>query len=192
MSPLPAKKRDYYTFSDYLSWDETQRIELIEGIPVSLATPSRRHQEIVGEVHRQLANYLVGKKCRAYIAPFAVRLFEQAGDALEDVDTVVEPDIAVVCDPEKLDDTGCKGTPDLVIEILSPSTRRNDRIVKLDLYQRAGVREYWIVSPEEKTVLVYLREEDALRPKENYSRTDSAKVSVLEDCSIRLDTVFPE
>jgi len=189
--PQPAK-RISCTFADYLAWDESQRMELLEGTPVSLATPSRIHQKIAAELTRQLGNFLEGKSCEVYPVPFAVRLFEKTGDTPEKVDTVVEPDIIVVCDPKKLDDAGCKGAPDLVIEVLSPSTRRNDRIVKFDLYQRAGVREYWIISPEERAVQVFLREGEILRPKEVYSQRDTAKVSVLEDCFVELEKVFPE
>ena len=123
-----------------------------------MAPPSRTHQEISGALFAQLYNFLDGKKCRVYAAPFAVRLFERDGEAPEDVDTMVEPDLSVVCDSNKLDKHGCKGAPDLVIEILSPSTRRHDRLIKIGLYQRAGVREYWIVDPENKAVQVFLQD----------------------------------
>ena len=115
---LPREER--YTYADYLEWDEKERVELIDGAPLMMAPPSRKHQEISGEIYRQLANFLRGKGCRVYAAPFGVRLFERAEDGPEDVDTVVEPDITVVCDRDKLDDQGCKGAPDLIVEILSP------------------------------------------------------------------------
>ena len=128
-----------------------------------------------------------------YAAPFAVRLFERDGEAPEDVDTMVEPDLSVVCDSDKLDDHGCKGAPDLVIEILSPSTRRHDRLVKLGLYQRAGVREYWIVDPENKAVQVFLQDGGgSLKIHEDYGREDVAKVNVLNGCFVELSKVFPE
>ena len=147
MMPLPASK-NHYTFADCLAWDESDRIEIVNGEAIMMSPPSRAHQEILMELARQLANYLEGKRCKVYPAPFAVRLFERDGDAPENVDTMVEPDISVVCDNNKLDKHGCKGAPDMVVEILSPSTRRHDRLVKLGLYQQAGVREYWIVDPE--------------------------------------------
>lgn len=153
--PLPAKQ-ERFTFADVLTWDEGEHIEIINGEAFMIATPSSRHQEISGELFRQLANFLEGKRCKVYPAPFGVRLFEQDGDSPEDVDTMVEPDISVVCDRSKIDKHGCKGAPDLIIEILSPSTRRHDRLVKLNLYQRAGVREYWIADPENRTVRVML------------------------------------
>ena len=188
--PLPAPK-DHYTFADCLTWGENEWVEIINGEAVMMAPPSTAHQLISGELYRQLANYLEGKKCRAIPAPFAVRLFEKDGDTPEDVDTMVEPDISVVCDHDKLDKHGCKGAPDLVVEVLSPSTQRHDRLVKLDLYQRAGVREYWIVSPEEKSVQVFLLDRGALHPHEVYSEKDIAKVNVLDGCFIELSKVFP-
>ena len=146
-----------------------------------------------GEIFRQLANFLEGKRCEVYSAPFGVRLFEKDGDRPEDVDTVVEPDITVVCDTSRLDQHGCKGAPELVMEILSPSNRRHDMLVKLNLYQRAGVREYWIVNPDDKDVQVFLLDGSGLfRVHGFYGREDIARVNVLEGCFIELCKVFPE
>ncbi len=189
---LPAKK-EHYTFADILAWEGNERVEIINGEIFLMASPFRVHQEINGELFRQLANFLEGKKCRVYAAPFAVRLFEKDGDNPEDVDTMVEPDITVVCDKDKLDKHGCKGAPDMVIEILSPSTRRHDRLVKLGLYQQAGVREYWIVDPENKSVQVFLQDGSSfLKIHEDYGREDIAKVNVLDGCFIELSKVFSE
>ena len=188
---LPAEK-ERYTFADVLTWPDDERAELIDGYPVMMAPPSSTHQEISGALFAQLYNYLEGKQCRVYAAPFAVRLFEQDGDAPEDGDTMVEPDLSVICDRSKIDKRGCKGAPDLVIEILSPSTRRHDRLVKMGLYQRAGVREYWIVNPEDKTVQVMLQDgTGSLRIHEDYGQEDTAKVNVLDGCFIELNKVFP-
>ena len=187
--PLPQENR--LTFADVLAWPEDERAELIAGVPVNMAPPSRAHQKIVVELARQLANYLEGKRCEVYAAPFAVRLFERAGDRPEDVDTMVEPDLAVVCDPEKLDERGCKGAPDLIVEVLSPSTQRHDRLTKYNLYERAGVREYWIVSPEERTVQVSVLQADGrYRVVELYTSGDEAKVNVLEGCFLELSKVW--
>lgn len=180
------------TFADYLILNESEHIELIDGEAVKMSLPPTVHQVIRGEILRQLANFLEGKKCRAIPAPFAVRLFEGANDTPADVQTVVEPDISVICDTSKLDNYGCKGAPDMVIEILSPSTRRHDRLVKLNLYQRAGVREYWIVSPGEQTVEALLLEDGRLVPHGFYEKTDIAKVNVLEGCFLELSKVFGE
>lgn len=188
---MPLPKENRYTLADVLSWPEEERAELIEGAPVSLAPPSRVHQEIVSELTRQLGNYLEGKKCRVYPAPFAVRLFEKDGDRPEDVDTMVEPDLSVICDPNKLDDAGCKGAPDLVIEVLSPSTQRHDRLTKYNLYQRAGVREYWIVDPSARSVQSFVLEDGHYTATGFGAPEDVLKVSVLEGCFIELSKVFP-
>ena len=189
---LPAENKRY-TFADVLAWDESERIEIINGEAFMMAPPSRVHQEISVAITAQLYNYLEGKRCKVYPAPFGVRLFGQDGDSPEDVDTMVEPDISVVCDKNKLDEHGCKGAPDLIVEILSPSTQRHDRLVKLGLYQKAGVREYWTVNPEDKTVQVMLRDESGvLQLHEVYGRDSVAKVNVLNGCFIELGKVFSE
>lgn len=188
--PLPQECR--YTYADALAWDESERIELIDGEPVMMSPPSRGHQKISGEIYLQIATYLKGKTCEVYHAPFGVRLFEKDGDSPCDVDTLVEPDITVICDPGKLDDAGCRGAPDLIIEILSPSTQRHDRLTKYNLYQRAGVREYWIVDPDARVVSVYTLEEGAYHAAAAYSSRASVPVGVLEACSIDLTAVFTE
>lgn len=189
---IPAEKARY-TFADALTWDENERIEVINGEMVMLATPSRIHQSIVAELTRQFGNYLEGKRCKVYPAPFAVRLLEQDGDSPDDVDTMVEPDLSIVCDKSKLDKYGCKGAPDLIVEVLSPSTQRHDRFVKLALYQRAGVREYWIAEPETQTVQVMLQDGNGvLQLHEVYGSGDIARVNVLEGCFIDLGKVFTE
>lgn len=188
---LPAEKKRY-TFADVLAWPDDDRAELIDGEPVMMAPPTTAHQLISGEIFRQLGNYLEGKKCRAIPAPFAVRLFEKDGDNPEDVDTMVEPDISIVCNASKLDKHGCKGAPDMVVEILSPSTQRHDRLVKLGLYQRAGVREYWIVDPDSSTVQVFLQQDGSLQLHEVYDRQGVAKVNVLDGCFVELAKVFSE
>ena len=137
-----------------------------------------------------MANFPDGKQCRVYPAPFGVRLFEQNGERPEDVDTMVESDISVVCDRGKIDKYGCKGAPDLIIEVLSPSTRRHDRLVKLNLYQRAEVQEYWMVDPDNQSVQVFTLDRGALKICEDYGPGDVARVNVLEGCFIDLEKVF--
>jgi Uma2 family endonuclease len=148
--------------------------------------PSRTHQGVSGNLHGQLFNFLKGKFCKVYAAPFDVRL-----DADKEDDTVVQPDITVVCDKSKLDDKGCKGAPDMVIEIISASSARMDRLIKLRLYRRAGVREYWIIDPETKTAQVYLLE-NGKYVVNAYDNTDAVPVHVLEGCTINLKEVFEE
>lgn len=186
-----------YTYADVLSWGEDVRAEIIDGELYMMAEPSRVHQEISGEIFRQLANFLREKQCRVYAAPFGVRLFEKpdaSGKPVppDKVKTVVEPDISVICDREKLDDRGCKGAPDLIIEILSPTTKRYDRRKKFRLYEQAGVREYWIVDPETRTVCVFQLDDGRYLMTDLYAGRVSIPVGVLDGCSVDLSTVFEE
>ena len=189
---MPLPQEQPCTLADILAWPEQPRMELIEGEPVMMAPPRRIHQLISFELGRQLGNYLEGKRCQVYPAPFAVRLFEQDGDRPENVDTMLEPDISVVCDPNKLDDLGCKGAPDLIIEILSPSTARLDRVTKFHLYQRAGVREYWIVDPAGRTVQVYTLEDGRYHAADVYIDGAKVPVAVLGECVVDMAKVFPQ
>ena len=187
---LPLEKE--WNYADLLSWEDDMRYELIEGYPVMMAPPSSTHQEISMELSAQFHTYLKGKNCKVYAAPFAVRLFERDGDFLESVDTVVQPDISIVCDKKKIDKRGCKGAPDLIVEILSPSSWRHDCLVKYNLYQRAGVKEYWIVDTEKQVVLVHTLEEGQYHAPKAYTARDTVPVGVLEDCAVDLTAVFPE
>ncbi|MDD6175556.1 MAG: Uma2 family endonuclease [Firmicutes bacterium] len=190
--PLP-QNRSGYTFEDYLAWEENDRTELIDGEAITMqAAPSRIHQEVSGAIYAQIHNYLEGKRCRVYAAPFAVRVLDDADTPDNASDTVVEPDISIVCDSSKLDEHGCKGAPDMIAEILSPSTARTDRLVKLNLYQRAGVREYWIVDPAEKSIQVFLLDGGHYRASEYYTGSDIAKVNVLQGCFVELERVFDQ
>lgn len=152
---LPKRDIEYHTYADYQTWPDDCRYELIDGIAYAMApAPTRQHQNAVLEIARQIANTLEGKPCRPYIAPFDVRLM-QADLADQRVDTVVQPDISVICDRSKLDDKGAKGAPDWIIEVLSPSTASHDQIVKHALYERAGVGEYWLVHPTDRLLTIY-------------------------------------
>lgn len=183
---------DHYTVSDLLKADEIERAELIDGVLYDMSpTPLPKHQLISNAICAQLWSFLEGKPCEVYPAPFDVYPLADNDDSADDADTMVEPDITVVCDPSKVDDHGCKGAPDFVVEILSPSNFRHDRLVKYNLYMRAKVREYWIVDPQEKTVEVYLLDENGyLKLSEIYGENDTAKITVLNDCPIDLKRVF--
>jgi Uma2 family endonuclease len=149
-----------FTYGDYVQWQGDERWELIDGIAHLMSpAPSMAHQRVLMELARQIANQLEGQRCRLFPAPFDVRL-PRTEEADDSVDTVVQPDLVVVCDPDKLDEAGVRGAPDWVIEILSPSTTARDRIEKRDLYERTGVREYWIVHPTEATATNWHREGD--------------------------------
>ncbi len=187
---LPMEK-ERYTFADALTWSGNERVEIIYGEAYMMSPPSRMHQEISGELFGQLFSFLRDKTCKVYYAPFAVRPFAKKEDAPEDEDTMLEPDLTVVFDPEKLDDYGCKGAPDLVIEILSPSTRRHDLSVKYRIYQRSGVREYWIVDPEGKTVQVFKLEDGLYNAPDVYTG-GAVPVGLWEEFSIDLRRVFAE
>ena len=181
------KKEKYYTYSDYLTWDDDTRYELINGVPYAMSpAPLPGHQAVSGEIFRQLANFLQGKSCKVYAAPFDVRLNANGGD-----DTVVQPDILVVCDKSKLDGKSCNGAPDLAVEILSPSSVKMDRITKFNKYLQAGVREYWIVDPEAKVLSVYILK-DGQYVAGAYEESDVVPVHVLEGCQIDLRDVFAD
>jgi Uma2 family endonuclease len=180
-------KKTKYTYADYYSWNDGKRWELCEGAPVLMSpAPGRWHQKISGSLFLQFGNFLLGKPCEVYDAPFDVRLNPESGD-----DIVCQPDIAVVCDQSKLNDKCCVGAPDLIVEILSPSTARHDRLRKFNLYLKAGVREYWIVDPDEKTVQVCILE-NSKYVIHMYDETAQIPVSVLDGCVIDMKAVFPE
>jgi Uma2 family endonuclease len=183
-----AKENPHYTYADFLEWDENERYEIIDGEALMMATPNRIHQKISMALSAAIYAFLEGKPCKVYPAPFSVRLFP-AEDQSDD--TVLEPDITVVCDRSKLDDRGCNGAPDLVIEILPPSNTRHDRIVKFNKYREAGVREYWIVDPEERVVSAYALK-DGQYIAVNYDDTAEVSVTVLPGCVIDLKAVFAE
>lgn len=191
MGPLAQKKDEVFRYGDYLKWDDGERWELIDGIAYNMTpAPSRFHQRVSGQLFLQFGNFLSNSSCEVYTAPFDVRLSE--GDEADDaITTVVQPDISVVCDPSKLDDKGCKGSPDLIVEILSPATARKDLKEKFLRYERAGVREYWIVDPSGKTVTVFKRSDAGLfgRP-DVYGEEERIKVGIFEDLEIDLQPVF--
>ena len=182
-----AERPGRYTYADYASWDDENRYELIDGVAFIMSAPSTVHQRILTEMLRQLANFLYGKQCEVFIAPFDVCL-NARGD---DDDTVVQPDILVICDDSKLDKKRCNGAPDLVIEIVSPSSSRHDRFKKLNKYLYAGVREYWIVDPDDKILTVHVLE-DSKYVIGAYGSDDSVPVNVLEGCEINLSEVFAD
>ena len=153
---MPLPKENTYTTDYIYSLPEGQRAELIDGVIYDMAPPNRLHQKLVMNLSAEIRNYIKKNNgsCEVYPAPFAVFLNK-------DDKTYIEPDISVICDKSKLDDRGCNGAPDLVIEIVSPSSRKMDYTTKNALYSDAGVREYWIVDPEKQRTTIYRYEEDA-------------------------------
>jgi len=165
---------------------EGERWELLNGMPIKMQSPSPRHQEISGELFAMFSSYLKGKNCKIFPA-IDVRLNYNTSD-----DTYFAPDLAVLCDRKKLDRAGIKGAPDLVIEILSPSTRRYDILVKRREYEKAGVKEYWLVDQEDGVVEVALLNEDGFYRSRTYSNKESIKVGILEDLVINLADVLED
>lgn len=176
---METKIQSYYTIEDIYNLPAGERAELINGEIYMMAPPSATHQEIVTILVWQIKNYLMQKnsKCKIYPAPFAVFLND-------DENVYLEPDISVICGEEKIDEKGCHGAPDFIVEIVSPGSRKLDYYKKLALYQEAGVREYWIVDPARKTILVYLIEEVAAPVI--YGFSDSVKVGILDALEINL------
>lgn len=172
--PLPQEK--IYTTEDIYNLPEGTRAELIDGQIYYMAPPSRKHQSIAGKLFAAISHYIESKDgtCEPYIAPFAVFLNENNKN-------YVEPDISVICDKNKLNDRGCTGAPDWIIEIVSPSSRRMDYYIKLFKYRAAGVREYWIVDPDKNRIMVYnFDNEDTA----DYTFSDIVKAGIYEDFSI--------
>ena len=177
---MPALAQDkLYTINDIYSLPDGERAELIDGQIYFMAPPTRKHQDIAGELFGTIWEYIRANtgSCRPYVAPFAVFLNENDRN-------YVEPDISVICDKSKLTDKGCSGAPDWIIEITSPSNTENDYNIKLFKYRTAGVREYWIVNPRTKTVTVYDFEKE--EHSNQYNFDDTIPVCIYEDFSINI------
>lgn len=197
MATPKGDKDGLFTYRDYLSWPDGERWELINGVAYNMSpAPVRRHQGILSELSVEFGAHFRGRPCNVYVAPFDVLLPEgTASSADEEVDTVVQPDLVVICDPAKLTKQGCTGAPDLVLEILSPATAFKDMEDKLQVYERHGVREYWIINPANDTLLVY-----AITPAPKtppvyqkpvlYTAGDTVAPRIFPDLAIDLGRVF--
>jgi Uma2 family endonuclease len=207
------KKQGEYTEDDYREWPEDFRAELMEGVVYvygqvydvsrgftadaarewleeqGMASPARTHQAILTELLGQFWSYLKGKTCKVYSAPYDVFLFPKKSHKRDKL--TVQPDLTVVCDPDKDTEKGCVGAPSLVIEILSPSSRSHDTFYKYHQYQKAGVPEYWVIDPENRMVDVYLLS-DGEYIRRAYGPEDTVPVTVLPGCVITLADVFGE
>ena len=178
-----------YTYADYLKWDFKERVELIMGKLFKMSPPpGSRHQKISMSFSRQLANFLDEKPCDVYAAPFDVRIPRKSKDD-KDIISVVQPDLCVICDSNKVDERGCLGAPDIVIEILSPSNNKVELNNKFDLYEEAGVKEYWVVSPQDNTFVVNLLTNGKFVPS-RLMATGVYESSVLVGFSLNLDKLF--
>jgi Uma2 family endonuclease len=181
-----------YTYADYLLWQFQERLELIKGHIFKMAAPNPAHQLVAAEVARQMGNYLHKTTCKLFIAPFDVRLVNaRKSTPNNEVTTVVQPDICVVCDPTKIDKRGCIGAPDLIVEILSPATAKKDLNDKYTLYEENGVREYWIVHPYDGVITVFeLNEQAKYERRGFYTKDEQLKVGIFDNCYINLPDVF--
>ncbi len=180
-----------YTYADYLTWQFSEMVELIKGKIVRMSpAPASKHQRISGNLQHFLSNFLWKKECQLFDAPFDVR-FVKAKDE-KTITTVIQPDLCVICDPAKIDERGCLGAPDFIIEILSPSTRDKDVHEKFDLYEEYGVREYWIVDPLNAIIDVFVLENKKYRLVRKFTSSDKVQVNTLPGLEIDLKEVFED
>lgn len=189
-----AEKIDQiFTYGDYLKWDTDERYELHDGIPVLMSpAPTPRHQRISLSIVKLLLEKMPKDSgCKIFYAPFDVRLPE-SNEADEKITTVVQPDILITCDKEKLDNRGLRGAPDVVFEILSPATAARDMGSKRDLYEKHGVREYWIFDPSSKTALVYILRNAIYGKADVYSPGDEPAMQLFPEIVLPLNEIFPE
>jgi len=175
-----------YTFADYMSWQIQERLELLRGkIALMSPVPSVYHQKIVSRLHVYIGHFLLEHPCQTFVAPFDVRLYTQ------DRDTIVQPDICVVCDESKLDKQVCNGAPDLVVEVLSPGNTRHEMREKFNLYEEAGVQAYWLVNPSDPSLLRYLlNQEGIFIGKQPLTDEDKLTTALFPGLEIELAKIF--
>ncbi|MGM9479424.1 Uma2 family endonuclease [Pedobacter sp. GSP4] len=182
-----------YSYASYLNWLFPERVELVKGKVFKMSpAPSRVHQVIARNISNALINYLKRKPCEVYFAPFDVR-FPKGSKADKDVYTVLQPDICVICDKSKLDARGCIGAPDIVVEILSPGNTKMELLHKYKVYEEFGVKEYWVVSQSDQSILIYtLNDEGKFQPSKIFTLSEKITSSVLPGFELALDDVFEE
>ncbi|MDO9105311.1 MAG: Uma2 family endonuclease [Methylovulum sp.] len=187
---LALKDTQHYCYGDYLAWPDDTRYELIDGQAYAMSpVPDLTHQDVAGEIYLQVRLALKGKPCRVFIAPVDVRL-PKHDEADQQIDTVVQPDVLVVCDSSKLDRRGVKGAPDWIVEVLSPSTASHDQIRKRALYENHGVKEYWLVHPIDRLLTVYRLNGAEYGKPELHELHGETRVSVLPDIAIQWDDLL--
>lgn len=182
-----------YTYADYLTWKFEQAIELIRGKILAMSAPSRHHQRISWLLSGKVYTHFKNHPCHAYTAPFDVRLYDKrkSAKANKDIYSVVQPDLCVICDLEKLDDRGCLGAPDLVVEILSRGNSTKEMKIKKQLYEESGIREYWILDPEHECAFQFhLTEAGAYSPATIYVKEDAVNCVVFPDLKVPLEEIF--
>jgi Uma2 family endonuclease len=181
-----------YSYADYLNWPMDEMVEIIKGklFKMTLA-PSRLHQKIALKLGSGLFQFLKDKPCEVYLAPFDVRL-PSFSPKNEEIYTVVQPDICVICDKSKLDDAGCVGPPDLIVEILSPGNNRKELQNKFEVYQESGVKEYWVIHPIEQTLLIYSLKNGAFIPSRLFTSGDTVGSNSVQGFTLNLEEFFKD
>lgn len=179
-----------YTYADYYRWKFEERIELIKGWIYKMSAPTSFHQIVSMQLSIRIGNFLHKKPCKVFAAPFDVRLTKNNAIKDEEVQTVVQPDIVVICDLNKIDSRGCIGSPDLVVEILSPSNNTVEIKKKFDLYEENLIKEYWVIHPEEKTVLVYSLQNGKYIGSRLYGEDDFIVTEVLKGIELKAEDLF--
>lgn len=187
---IPSEEERKYVYADYLTWDEGERVELIDGEIFNMSpAPSRKHQHVLRKLSTAFDNFLRDKECEVYFAPFDVRLLSENKQD-DEIDNVVQPDLTIVCDKEKLDDKGCNGSPDMIIEVISPSSVKLDRWKKFQLYEKAGVKEYWLVEPVNDSVEKHVLIDGHYQFQGVFTKNDSVSVHVLTGLELDLNPIF--
>lgn len=182
-----------YSYADYLQWTFEERVELIKGRLFKMSpAPCRAHQEVHSNLFTEIGGFLKGQSCRVYSAPFDVRFPNKPNDPNEKTFTVVQPDICVVCDASKLDDAGCKGAPDLIVEILSPATVSKDLHEKYQLYEEQGVKEYWVIFPGECLLEMFVLSDNKYVSMGKFDQHQLVESTVLSGLTIRLEDIFKD
>lgn len=184
-----------YTYADYLTWTMDEVVEIIKGRIFRMsAAPKSIHQRLTIVIGSEFEYFLKNKKCKVFVAPFDVRLpVNSNGKGSKnnsDIKTVVQPDICVICDPSKLDEAGCIGAPDLIVEILSKSTTKKDLQYKYEVYEESGVLQYWIIWPEEETLLIYTLMNGKYQPSRIFTKGDKINTHILPGFELDLEEVF--
>ena len=180
-----------YTYKDYLTFDENERIEIIDGEIINMSpVPSRAHQEIIMEIAAEIRNYIKSNNgpCKVYPAPFDV-ILKNDDDEVINSKNIVQPDISVVCDKNKLTEKGCTGSPDMIVEVISPYNPSNDYVRKLNLYEKFKVKEYWIVNPIRRSMLVYVLTENGYDAPITYTFSDKVKVNIYDNLEIDFNSI---
>ena len=191
MAVVEPVKNGRYTYDDYKTWPDTERWELIHGIAYAMSpAPKVEHQRLIRMLLTEITHALGSDPCEVLPAPLDVKISARREDDDHDIDSVVQPDLLVVCDSEKLDEDGCNGAPDIIVEVLSPSTSYKEQTEKFSLYEKYGVREYWIVNPKARYVMVYVLKQGHYGKPEYLLADEVIKSTVVPEIHIDLAKVW--